>query len=68
MGQWADGANYAEFHNNLTAMPFSETIVEYCVLVDIERHWRDIIFFANILFAVNMFNTIILKPMPKSYC
>ncbi|MBA3236795.1 MAG: cbb3-type cytochrome c oxidase subunit I [Parachlamydiaceae bacterium] len=57
---WADGSTYAEYHANLTQLPFLETISDmYSFWV-----WRAIggviILFANILFAVNIFNTIIL--------
>lgn len=62
---WADGTSYAEFHQNLTTLPFLTTIAEmYPFWV-----WRAIggtlVLFANILFAVNIFNTIVLKPIPQ---
>lgn len=63
---WADGTNYAQFHNNLTILPFLTTVADmYPWWV-----WRGIggviILFANILFAINVFNTIILKPVKSS--
>lgn len=58
---WADGRTYEEFHNNLTILPFIQTVADM-------RNWWIlrgigglIILFANILFAVNIFNTIVLK-------
>lgn len=62
---WADGTSYAQFHQNLTQLPFLETVAEmYPFWV-----WRAIggaiILFANILFAINIFNTIVLKPVPQ---
>lgn len=57
---WADGTSYAEFHNQLTMMPFLQTIA------DMHPFWvwraigGTIVLFANILFAVNIFNTVIL--------
>lgn len=59
---WANGSSYAEFHDNLTRISFIQTIADM-------RNWWIIralggvmILFANILFAVNIFNTIVLKP------
>ncbi|MCB1113267.1 MAG: cbb3-type cytochrome c oxidase subunit I [Chlamydiia bacterium] len=57
---WAKGSSYAEFHNNLSQMTFLQT-VEF-------MHpwwtWRFIggviVLIANLLFAVNVFNTIML--------
>jgi len=59
---WADGKTYEEFHNNITILPFLETVAN----MRIWWIWRGIggliILFANILFAVNIFNTILLNP------
>lgn len=59
---WADGSSYAEFHNQLTKLSFLDTVASmYPFWV-----WRAIggaiVLAANILFAVNIFNTIILQP------
>lgn len=58
---WADGSSYAEFHNNFTLLPFLKTVEE----MRIWWIWRAIggltILIGNILFVVNMFNTILLK-------
>jgi cytochrome c oxidase cbb3-type subunit 1 len=59
---WAQGSSYAEFHDNMTRLPFLQTVAD-------TRDWwilrgvgGIIILFGNILFVVNMFNTIVLKP------
>jgi cytochrome c oxidase cbb3-type subunit 1 len=67
---WAEGTTYAEFHQKLAILPFLETIAE----MRIWWIWRGIggviILIGNILFAINIFNTIVLKstetiPMEK---
>lgn len=62
---WADGSSFAEFHDNLTRLPFLQTVADM-------RNWwilraigGVIILFGNILFVVNIFNTIVLKPVPQ---
>jgi cytochrome c oxidase cbb3-type subunit 1 len=59
---WADGSSYAEFHNRLAQLPFLQTIANM-------RPWwimRGIgglmILAANIIFVMNIFNTVVLKP------
>lgn len=58
---WANGNTYAEFHHQLTEMPFLQTTAD----MHIFWVWRGIggliILFANVLFVVNIFNTVILK-------
>lgn len=58
---WADGSTYAEFHNNLAQLPFIQTVADM-------RNWwilrslgGMVILFANILFVINIFNTVVLK-------
>lgn len=58
---WADGTSYAEFHSNLTMLPFLQTIADM-------RNWWILralggltVLFANLLFVFNIFNTIVLK-------
>lgn len=62
---WADGTTYAEFHNNLTILPFVQTIADMRVWWILRGIGGVIILFANILFVINFFNTVILKPVPK---
>jgi cytochrome c oxidase cbb3-type subunit 1 len=63
---WADGTSYAEFHNKLAQLPFLQTISNM-------RPWwimRGIgglmILAANIIFVVNIFNTVVLKPSAQT--
>lgn len=62
---WANGSTYAEYHSNLSVLPFLETNT-------LMRPWwmlrgigGAIILFANILFVINIFNTIMLDPSEK---
>ena len=59
---WANGTSYAEFHNNLTLVTFLDTIAEMHPFWVLRAMGGVIILFANILFVVNIFNTIVLKP------
>lgn len=61
---WADGSTYAEFHQNLTVLPFITTIADMLPFWIVRAVGGMTILFANILFAINMFNTIILTPSP----
>ncbi|MFI0435133.1 MAG: cbb3-type cytochrome c oxidase subunit I [Parachlamydiaceae bacterium] len=63
---WADGTSYAEFHNNLTRLSFVDTIVYMRDWWMLRAIGGVMILFANILFAINMFNTIVLKPVHHS--
>lgn len=63
---WANGSTYAEFHNNLTMRPFLET------LADMRTWWwfrsigGTIILFGNMLFLINVFNTVMLPARQES--
>lgn len=59
---WADGSNYAEFHNQLANLSFLDTIAEMYYWWLFRSLGGTIILFANLLFLINMFNTIVLKP------
>lgn len=59
---WADGSTYAEFHNNLTVLPFLQTIADMYWWWAARSIGGTIVLFANLLFVINMFNTIVLKP------
>jgi len=61
---WANGSSYAEFHNNLTILPFLQTVAEMRPWWIMRAIGGIIILFGNILFVINVFNTIILKPPP----
>jgi cytochrome c oxidase cbb3-type subunit I len=59
---WANGSSYAEFHNNVTQLPFLQTIVYTRPWWIVRAIGGLIILIGNLLFAVNIYNTIILKP------
>jgi cytochrome c oxidase cbb3-type subunit 1 len=59
---WANGTSYAEFHNNLTLLPFLETISDMRPFWILRGVGGVIILIANIIFMINIFNTIVLKP------
>ncbi len=59
---WADGTTFAEFHNNLTILPFLQTVADMRTWWILRGIGGMIILFANLLFAINIFNTILLKP------
>lgn len=62
---WADGSSYAQFHNNLTLNPFLLTVSSMHPWWILRAVGGTIILFANLLFVVNVFNTIILADQPK---
>ena len=57
---WADGSSYAEFHNNLANLSFLQTVAEMRPWWILRAYGGLMIFLGNILFVVNMFNTILL--------
>lgn len=59
---WANGTSYAEFHNNLTILPFIETIAEMNYWWLFRGIGGLIILFANLIFIFNIFNTVLLAP------
>ncbi len=61
---WADGSTYQQYHNNLTVLPFLQTIADMRVWWILRGIGGLIILFANILFAINIFNTVVLKRVP----
>lgn len=60
---WADGSSFAEFHDNLTRLSFLQTIADMRIWWIFRALGGVVILFANILFGVNIFNTIVLKPI-----
>lgn len=59
---WANGTSYAEFHNNLSLLSFLDTIEAMHPFWVMRALGGVIILFANILFIINIFNTVVLKP------
>ncbi|MBA2368439.1 MAG: cbb3-type cytochrome c oxidase subunit I [Candidatus Protochlamydia sp.] len=57
---WADGSSYAEFHDNLTRLPFVQTIADMRDWWILRAMGGVIILAGNVIFAVNLFNTIVL--------
>ncbi len=60
--KWAEGTDYAQYHNQLSSLPFLETIAEMQPLWMLRAVGGFIILAANIIFVVNIFNTVMLKP------
>lgn len=63
--KWADGSTYADFHYQLTQMTFLDTVADMQPWWHMRLMGGTIILFANLLFAFNVFNTVILKPRTK---
>lgn len=63
---WADGGSYAQFHNNLTNLTFIDTIAEMRPWWIIRGIGGLIILAGNIIFIVNIFNTVVLKPKDEA--
>lgn len=61
---WADGTTYAEFHSNLTRVSFLDTVAEMRPWWIMRAIGGLIILVGNLLFAINLFNTIILPEEP----
>lgn len=59
---WANGASFAEFHNNLSILPFLQTVADMRPFWILRGIGGLIILTANILFFINIYNTIVLKP------
>lgn len=57
---WANGSTYAEFHDNLTVRSFLDTVADMHTWWALRSLGGVIVTFANMLFVVNIFNTIIL--------
>lgn len=62
---WADGNTYEVFHNNLTILPFIQTIADVRFWWILRGIGGLIILFGNILFIVNIYNTIVLHPVEE---
>ena|ERR1700733_6760278 len=58
--QWANGSTYAEFHNNLSVLPFVETVADMHFWWVLRAIGGTIILFGNALFLINIFNTVML--------
>lgn len=60
---WSDGSTYAQYHNNLTILPFLDTIVATRPWWILRGIGGVMILVGNSLFVLNMYNTIVLNPI-----
>jgi cytochrome c oxidase cbb3-type subunit 1 len=58
--EWAHGSTYAEFHRRLAEFPFLQTLAEMRPWWILRGIGGLIILFANLLFVLNVFNTLLL--------
>ncbi|MCE2982474.1 MAG: cbb3-type cytochrome c oxidase subunit I [Parachlamydia sp.] len=58
---WADGSSYAEFHENLIRLPFLQTVSDMKDWWILRGLGGIVILFGNVLFAINLFNTVVLS-------
>lgn len=58
--EWANGTSYAQFHNNLTIFPFLDTIAAMKPWWIMRAIGGFIVLVGNLLFVVNVFNTVLL--------
>lgn len=59
---WADGSTYAEYHSNLASLPFLQTVSDMRIWWSIRALSGLVILSGNLLFLINVFNTIMLEP------
>ena len=57
---WADGSSYAQYHENYALRPFLDTVADMHTWWKLRSLGGVIVTFANMLFVVNIFNTIML--------
>jgi len=60
--KWADGANFADYHYQLTQMTFLDTIAFMRPWWHMRFLGGAIVLIANLIFVYNVYNTIVLKP------
>lgn len=64
--RWADGSSYADFHRAYTNMTFLDTVAETYPWWVLRAVGGLIVLAANILFVINMYNTIMLPPRQEN--
>jgi cytochrome c oxidase cbb3-type subunit 1 len=57
---WANGSSYAEFHRNLSQVPFLQTVADMWYWWLFRALGGTLLFIGAVLFAINVFNTIFL--------
>lgn len=62
---WANGTTYAQFHNNISEVPFLQTVADMWYWWLFRAIGGVMILVGNILFVWNIFNTIILSYGPS---
>ena len=62
---WAQGSTYEEFHRNLTQNPFIQIIGQMWSWWLVRALGGVLIFLGNLIFAFNIFNTLILDPVEE---
>jgi len=62
---WAEGASYAEFKENLIRIPFLQTLADMRDWWIVRGIGGVVILFGNILFVINIWNTVFLQPAAK---
>jgi len=63
---WASGASYLEFQRALATLPYLDTVADVWVWWLIRGIGGVFLLFAALLFAINVFNTIVLKASDES--
>ena len=59
--RWAEGSSYAEYHSALSTLPFLQTVADMRPWWILRGLGGMIILLGNVIFAVNVFNTVLLK-------
>lgn len=59
---WADGTTYAEYQSQLSALPFLATVAKMQFWWILRSIGGTIVLAANLLFVVNIYNTVMLTP------
>jgi cytochrome c oxidase cbb3-type subunit I len=62
---WADGASYVQYHENYSLRPFLDTVAEMHSWWAMRSLGGIIVTFANMLFVVNIYNTIMLPEVKR---
>jgi cytochrome c oxidase cbb3-type subunit 1 len=59
---WADGNSYRTFHSNLSKLPFLQTVADMHYWWVLRSFSGLMLLTGNILFLVNVYNTVVLEP------
>lgn len=64
---WASGSTYAQFHKNISSLTFLDTVADMYWWWLLRALGGAVVLFANMIFVVNMYNTIVLKERKEEY-